>query len=94
LRSKKAEIEERDFAKAPLTEAELDRLIGPRNHLDFLSTRNALYKERRMDVKPPSRKEALALMAKEPNLLKRPILVAGRKVLIGFKQEEWKDAVG
>jgi arsenate reductase-like glutaredoxin family protein len=88
------EFEERDYAKKPLTEAELEVLIGARSHLDFLSTRNALFKERRMDEKPPTRKEALALMAKEPNLLKRPILVSGRKVLIGFKQDEWKEALG
>jgi arsenate reductase-like glutaredoxin family protein len=67
----------------------LDKLIGKRDYLIFLNPRNELYRERGMREKPPSRDEALKLMAANPNLIKRPILVKGRSMLLGFDQEEW-----
>jgi arsenate reductase-like glutaredoxin family protein len=64
-------------------------LIGKRDYLTFLNPRNELYRERGMRESPPSRQEALKLMAANPNLIKRPILVKGRSVLLGFEEEEW-----
>ena len=69
---------------------ELEKLIGKRDHRDFLNRRNELYRERSMRENPPSREEALKLMAANPNLIKRPILVKGRTVLLGFEEEEWR----
>jgi len=70
--------------------AELDKLIGKRDYLSFLNPRNELYRERGMREKPPSRAEALKLMAANPNLIKRPILVKGRSMLLGFEEEDWR----
>ena len=70
--------------------AELDKLIGKRDYLSFLNPRNELYRERGMREKPPSRAEALKLMAANPNLIKRPILVKGRSMLLGFEKEDWR----
>ena len=41
-----------------------------------------------MKEKPPSRQEALALMSANPNLIKRPILVKGDKIVLGFQEDE------
>ena len=71
---------------------ELDKLIGKRDYRDFLNPRNELYRERGMRENPPSRQVALALMAANPNLIKRPILVKGRSVLLGFEEKEWRKA--
>jgi arsenate reductase-like glutaredoxin family protein len=70
--------------------AELDKLIGKRDYLSFLNPRNELYRELGMREKPPSRDEALKLMAANPNLIKRPILVKGRSMLLGFEEEDWR----
>src|SRR5450755_803266 len=67
----------RDLAKEKLSSAELEKLIGSRDHTDFLNTRNELYRENEMKDNPPSRKEAIRLMVKEPNLIRRPVIVAG-----------------
>lgn len=72
-----------------LSVEELDRLIGERDYLPFLNAKNELYRERNMKENAPSREEALRLMAEHPNLIKRPLLVEGGKVLFGFKPEEW-----
>lgn len=63
--------------------AELEKLIGKRDHREFLNTRNELYRERGMKQNPPPRAEALKLMSENPNLIKRPILVDGDKIVLG-----------
>lgn len=68
---------------------ELDRLVGSGDHLAFLNSKNELFRERRMKENPPSRSEALELMAAHPNLIRRPLLAAGGKVLAGFNPDEW-----
>jgi arsenate reductase-like glutaredoxin family protein len=69
-----------------LTIAELDQLIGKRDYRLFLNSRNELYRERGMSVNPPPRAEALRLMSENPNLIKRPILVKGREIVLGFDE--------
>ena len=66
----------------------MDRLIGARDYKLFLNTRNDLYRERKMKDNPPSRAEALELMAANPNLVKRPLLVKGKEIVLGFDAEE------
>jgi arsenate reductase-like glutaredoxin family protein len=39
-----------------------------------------------MKDNPPSRAEALELMAAHPNLIKRPILVKGAEIVLGFDE--------
>lgn len=72
-----------------LSVEELDRLIGKRDYRQFLNFRNELYRERKMKQNPPSREEALTLMSQHPNLIRRPLLVDGRDILIGFDETEW-----
>ena len=88
----KAVAEERDLGKQPLSEAELDELIGSRSHLEFLNPKNELYRARKMKEKPPSRQEAIRLMAREPNLIRRPILRRGTQWVFGFNAEQF-DAI-
>jgi arsenate reductase-like glutaredoxin family protein len=75
-----------------LTAEELDQLIGKRDHLPFLNAKNEVYRERNMKANPPSREEAIRLMTEYPNLVKRPLLVKGGKILFGFSADEWSGA--
>jgi Spx/MgsR family transcriptional regulator len=77
-----------------LSEAELDALIGPRDYAKFLNFRNELYREKKMKVNPPSRAEAIRLMAQHPNLIRRPMLVRGSKIVLGFDEEEYRTMTG
>ncbi len=65
---------------------ELDRLIGKRDYREFLNPRNELYRERDMKDHPPPRDEALRLMSGNPNLIRRPILVKGTHMVVGFDE--------
>lgn len=85
-----AELESRDLDKERLSEAELDELIGDRDHKEFLNTRNELYRTRDMKEHPPSRAEAIKLMAKEPNLIRRPVVLQGSQMVLGFEEEAYR----
>jgi Spx/MgsR family transcriptional regulator len=92
LRAQAAEFEEIDLNRG-LTVEQLDRLIGQRDYLPFLNTRNELYRERQMKTNPPSRAQALELMAAHPNLIKRPILVKGSEIVLGFQEDQMRGLV-
>jgi arsenate reductase-like glutaredoxin family protein len=79
-----AELETRDLDTQPLSEKELQNLIGTWDYLRFLNSRNELYRERNMAEETPSREEAIRLMSKNPNLIKRPIAVRGDEMVLGF----------
>jgi arsenate reductase len=85
-----AELESRDLDKQRLTEAELEELIGNRDYKEFLNTRNELYRTRDMKDHPPSRAEAIKLMAKEPNLIRRPVVLRGSQMVLGFDEEAYR----
>jgi arsenate reductase-like glutaredoxin family protein len=87
LQKTHAELELRDLGKQPLSEAELDALIGERDYRLFLNAKNELFRARNMKQNPPSRAEAIRLMAKNPNLIRRPIVVAGKRIVIGYDEE-------
>jgi arsenate reductase-like glutaredoxin family protein len=83
LREKSADFEEVDLNQG-LSVGELEKLIGSRDYKEFLNTRNELYRERNMKDNPPPRAEALKLMSENPNLIKRPILVKGNRIVLGY----------
>ena len=58
----------------------------------FYNTSGKLYKELNMKDKIPtmSEEEQLVLLASDGMLVKRPIVVDGEVVLIGFKQAEYE----
>jgi arsenate reductase-like glutaredoxin family protein len=88
-----AQLESRDLDKQRLTETELDELIGSRDYKEFLNTRNELYRSRNMKDHPPSRAEAIKLMATEPNLIRRPIVIRGSRMVLGFDEEAYRKLV-
>ena len=77
-----------------LAAAELDKLIGSRDYKEFLNTRNELYRERGMKENPPSRAQAIQLMAQHPNLIRRPILIEGSKIALGFDEKKFREVTG
>jgi arsenate reductase-like glutaredoxin family protein len=84
------ELESRDLDKERLSETELEKLIGGRDYKEFLNPRNELYRTRNMKGNPPSRAEAIKLMAKEPNLIRRPILIKGTQIVLGYEEDAFK----
>lgn len=59
----------------------------------FFNTSGVLYKEMKLKDKLPemSEDEQLQLLATDGKLVKRPLVVGSDFVLVGFKEEEWKE---
>jgi Spx/MgsR family transcriptional regulator len=74
----------RDIGKDRLQPAEIENLIGAQDHTKFLNTRNELYRQRNMKENPPTRSEAIKMIAAEPNLIRRPIIMAKGKIILGW----------
>jgi Spx/MgsR family transcriptional regulator len=76
----------RDLVKDRLSPSELQKLIGKHDHEDFLNPRSDVFRKKKMKDNPPSRLEAIGLMAKNPDLIRRPVIVAGGRVVIGYDE--------
>jgi Spx/MgsR family transcriptional regulator len=90
LEKQGATLEPRSLDDQRLSERELDELIGDRDHLPFLSTRNELYRSRKMKDHPPSRAEAIRLMAANPNLIRRPVVIRGTSIVLGYDEDAYR----
>ena len=91
MQSNKIDFEEREYGKNPFTERELREIIGDEPVENFLNTRTPLYRAKNMKQKPPSKDDAIRLMLKDANLLKRPVFIKGKKKLTGFNETQVKE---
>jgi len=81
------EVEERDINRDPPDRAFLEKHIEKDRFLDFVSTRSPVFKQRPL---PKSKKEAIDLMMENSNLIRRPIMVKGSRVLFGFDKTKYE----
>ena len=81
------ELDERDYARKPLSEAELKDLFSGLDPRDYLNPKSPAYKELRLRDKKLTAAEAIKLMARDPNLIKRPIVIAGKQLIAGFDRD-------
>jgi arsenate reductase (glutaredoxin) len=82
------DVSEVDINKEPPTREFLEKHIDAKRFLDYVSTRSPVWKERPL---PKSKKEAIDLMMENPNLIRRPILVKGSRVIFGFDREKYDE---
>ena len=81
-------MREVDINREPPTREFLEEHIEADHFLDYVSTRSPVFKERAL---PRSKKEAIELMMENPNLIRRPIMIKGSKVIFGFDKEKYGD---
>jgi len=75
-----------DINKEPPARDFLEKHVDAERFLAFVSTRSPVFKERSL---PKSKKEAIDLMMQNPNLIRRPILIKGSKVVFGFDKDQY-----
>ena len=85
------ELLRHDLAKEPPTREMLERLIDERHLEDFVNTRSPAYKARGLDVAKMTKKQAIDLMMEDINLMKRPLVIGGKRAVFGFKPDEYED---
>jgi Spx/MgsR family transcriptional regulator len=93
LRDLGVQLQERDLGKEPLSETEIHTLIGNADVTEFLNTRSASYRAQGFKEQSPTKAQAVKLMARDPNLIKRPITVKGHTKVLGFDQAKLRALV-
>lgn len=90
------------FEKRPIkeqnpNEEELKQWIAKsgRKTSKFFNTSGQLYRSMGLSakLKDMSEEEMIQLLATDGMLVKRPIFITGDRVLVGFREEEWKEAL-
>ncbi len=89
----KVTLDERDYARAPLSVGELKSLFAGRDPREFLNPKSPAFKALGLKGKAMTPEEALALMVREPNLIKRPLLLNGRHLVAGFDRDALRAAL-
>ena len=84
------DVEQIDINKTPPDRAFLEKHVDAARFLDFVSTRSPVFKELGL---PRSKKQAIDLMMKNPNLIRRPIVIKGSTVIFGFDKERYTKEV-
>lgn len=95
LKEHDIEVDVRDIVTQNPTAEELTAWIAASGKptAKFFNTSGLLYKELKMKeiVKTASDKALIDKLAMEGMLVKRPILVTPKTVLVGFDEQEWTD---
>ncbi len=92
LEAQQIEHEFIDYRKKPLPRKEIeswDKAIGWES---FLNKRSTAWRPLEQSVKDTiNRESALELMLDKVTLIKRPVLVKGNQVYLGFKPEQYQE---
>lgn len=91
------EVDIRDIVTQKPSAAEIADWIGRSNRplSGFFNTSGIRYRELKLKekIKTATREELVNLLASEGKLVKRPVLVTERRVLIGFAPQEWEETL-
>jgi len=87
-------IQKHDLAKDPPSRELLATLIDQYGVEKVMNPKSSAFKARDLDITRVTKTEALDLIAEEPNLLKRPLVMHDGRALFGFDaatyEEEFK----
>lgn len=90
--------EDRPIVEQPPTVGELKQWVSKSGLplKKFFNTSGLVYKSLNLKDKLPSmtEEEQYAVLASDGKLVKRPIVVQGDLVLVGFNEEQWKQLKG
>jgi arsenate reductase-like glutaredoxin family protein len=89
-------VVERNYAKTPLTRAEVDAILAAvGSTAAVLNARHATAKAKGWTVAaPPSKAELAAAAVEENNLLRRPITVRGKRAVVGNDEAALRALLG
>lgn len=90
MRNSSVDLEEINYAKTGLTEATVRDLVARAGSVAaVLNTRHATAKAEGWVASPPPVAVFARAVVADPNLLRRPILIDGDRVIVGFDREAY-----
>ena len=88
------ELDERDFFADPFTDEELRDLIGDAPVSDYFSWRSPSFRKLGLKREEMSDDQMLQLMAEEPRLIRRPLIMTpDGKLIVGTDKKAMADLV-
>lgn len=95
LKENKIEYEKRNIVQETPTQKELENWIkqSGKEIKRFFNTSGLKYKELNLKEKLPNMtdEEKTNLLSSDGMLIKRPLLITEKEILIGFKEQEWNE---
>lgn len=89
--SHKIDIEYIDIIASPPSKTFLDSNVDYDNLKPFLNSRSKIYRENNMSSELPGKSEVINLMLKDPNLIKRPVIITSSGNMFGFDEDFLKN---
>jgi arsenate reductase-like glutaredoxin family protein len=84
-------MDEIDYAKKGLDEATVRAIVAKAGSVAaVLNTRHTTVKAKGWADKPPDVATFAKAVVAEPNVLKRPIVIAGERAIVGFDEAAYK----
>jgi len=91
LRKHEVAMDEVDYARKELDEATVRAIVAAAGGVAaVLNARHATAKARGWIAEPPDVATFARAVAEEPNLLRRPILLAGKRAIVGFDEAAYE----
>ena len=91
------EFEDRNIVENTPTKEELEKWIkqSEKEIKKFFNTSGLKYKELNLKEKLPNMtdKEKIELLSSDGMLIKRPLLITDKEILVGFKEKEWEEVL-
>ena len=83
-------LEEHNIMTSPLSAHELQHILSLTENGtdDIISTRSKIFQKLNLDVEGLSISELIKLIEENPSLLRRPIILDGKRMQIGFNEDE------
>jgi len=94
LDGKRVTLDKHDMAKDAPAREQLEAWIDEENLASALNTRSPKYKELGLKDRKLTKREAIDLMIEDVNLIRRPVVVRGRKVVFGFDADRYDEVTG
>lgn len=84
------EYTEKNLFNEPVTEKDIELMLknAENGFDDIISTRSKIFKEEIFDIEDMKMSELKDFIIKNPSVLKRPIIVDGEKLQVGYNEEE------
>jgi arsenate reductase-like glutaredoxin family protein len=90
LRERDVELEEIEYSKLGLTEETVKDIVAKAGSVAaVLNTRHAIAKAKGWATAPPSAAAFAKAVVGDVNLLRRPIVIDGAKVIVGFDRDAY-----
>ena len=77
----------RDIVQEPPPRSLLEKVIKAENIYSSLNQRSTTYRSNHLGRRRTTKNEAIRLMLKDPNLIKRPLIIRNNKAYQGFEEE-------